>query len=132
MILIPGGIPGWIFGLVFILVSFIGIKSQRDNIGHEAHLGGGIIGLLVAIVLRPEIISTNTLTIALILIPTVLFIYLIISRPGFLLMDKPFSKSQGYQTIDDKYNAKKVEKQNELNKILEKINKRGYDKLTDK
>lgn len=35
-------------------------------------------------------------------------------------------------TIEDKYNSKKVLEQDELNKLLEKINKKGYENLTDK
>ena len=26
-----------------------GIKAQRDNVGHEAHLGGALAGMLLAI-----------------------------------------------------------------------------------
>ena len=35
-IFIPIGFSSWIFGLLFILISIFGIKSQTDNIGHEA------------------------------------------------------------------------------------------------
>lgn len=35
-----------------------------------------------------------------------------------------------YYTIDDKYNAEKVRKQKELDKLLEKISKKGIDGLS--
>ncbi len=35
-------------------------------------------------------------------------------------------------TIEDKYNSKKKLEQDELNKLLEKINKRGYENLSEK
>jgi len=41
--------PGWVFGLIFILYSLYGIRSQKQNIGHESHLGGALAGMLVAI-----------------------------------------------------------------------------------
>src|SRR3954454_14958115 len=38
-------IPGWLYAILFLIGSFYGIKNARDNIGHDAHLGGAIIGL---------------------------------------------------------------------------------------
>lgn len=41
------------------------------------------------------------------------------------------TKEQNY-TIDEKYNAAKVEKQKEIDRILEKINKSGVGSLSDR
>ena len=131
-LLLPIDIPAWLFGLGYVLYSIYGIKSKKDNIGHEAHLGGGVIGLLIAISINPSIIHTNYFPIILILLPSLLFLFLIIKKPYFLLVDNPFSKSKRNYTIEDKYNSKKVENQKELDKILDKINKKGYDNLTKK
>lgn len=131
-LLLPINIPAWLFGLGYVLYSIYGIKSKKDNIGHEAHLGGGVIGLLIAISINPSIIHTNYFPIILILLPSLLFLFLIIKKPYFLLVDNPFSKSKRNYTIEDKYNSKKVENQIELDKILDKINKKGYDNLTKK
>jgi len=46
------GIRAWVFGLFFIIVSIFGIKSKGGIIGHEAHLGGAIIGGLLALALK--------------------------------------------------------------------------------
>lgn len=131
-LLLPIDIPAWLFGLGYVLYSIYGIKSKKDNIGHEAHLGGGVIGLLIAISINPSIIHTNYFPIILILLPSLLFLFLIIKKPHFLLVDNPFSKSKRNYTIEDKYNSKKVENQKELDKILDKINKKGYDNLAKK
>ena len=131
-LLLPIDIPAWLFGLIYVLYSIYGIKSKKDNIGHEAHLGGGVIGLLIAISINPSIIHTNYFSIILILLPSLLFLFLTIKKPHFLLVDNPFSKSKRNYTIEDKYNSKKVENQIELDKILDKINKKGYDNLTKK
>ncbi|KCZ89981.1 rhomboid family intramembrane serine protease [Hyphomonas johnsonii] len=49
-------IPMWaiVFGVGFIVVSFI--LSQRDQtmVAHGAHLGGALTGLAIAMLLRPE------------------------------------------------------------------------------
>ena len=40
---LPFAIPGWVYGVLYVLYSIYGIKSRKDNIGHEAHLGGALI-----------------------------------------------------------------------------------------
>lgn len=44
---LPGvSIPGYIFGLIYIVVSTILAKRGQDNIGHGAHLTGAFYGLI--------------------------------------------------------------------------------------
>ena len=40
------------------------------------------------------------------------------------------SSSQKYQTIDDKFNAERKQKQERIDQILEKINRKGVESLT--
>jgi membrane associated rhomboid family serine protease len=84
-IFIPIPIPGWIFGIIYALYTIYGIKSNLGNIGHEAHLGGGIIGLLVAIALVPSVLTTNLFAISMIAIPTLGFIVVLIVKPNLLI-----------------------------------------------
>ena len=42
LILIPIPIPGYIFGVLYLLYSIYGMKNRVGNIGHSAHLGGAI------------------------------------------------------------------------------------------
>jgi membrane associated rhomboid family serine protease len=84
-IFIPIPIPGWIFGIIYALYTIYGIKSNLGNIGHEAHLGGGIIGLVVAVVLVPAVLTTNLFAISMIAIPTLGFIIVLIVKPGLLI-----------------------------------------------
>jgi membrane associated rhomboid family serine protease len=109
-ILLPVYIPAWIYGIAYVLYSIYGIKTQKDNIGHEAHLGGGIVGLLVSIGLKPTILITNYLPIILILIPSLIFLYLILKKPHLIFIQKSFSASKKNFTIDDKYNSDKKAK----------------------
>jgi membrane associated rhomboid family serine protease len=84
-IFIPIPIPGWIFGIIYALYTIYGIKSNLGNIGHEAHLGGGIIGLLVASALVPSVLTTNLFAISMIAIPTLGFIVVLIVKPNLLI-----------------------------------------------
>jgi len=91
-LLLTVSIPSWLNGLYFVLISIYGIKSQCDNIGHEAHLGEGLVGLFIALIIEPDSITVNTLPILFILIPSLVFIYFIITKPEFLLVDNLFQK----------------------------------------
>jgi membrane associated rhomboid family serine protease len=87
--LIPGGsvlvfplpipIPSWAFAMLFVLTSIYGLGRMSDNIGHDAHLGGALTGILLCVLLYPDIISRQYILLAGIVTPTILF---------FLLKDK--------------------------------------------
>jgi len=70
-IIIP--MPAYIFGLLYLWYSIYSMKNVRDNIGHEAHLGGAIAGFFITIFLKPEIVSTNFSTVLILLIPIIYF-----------------------------------------------------------
>jgi membrane associated rhomboid family serine protease len=126
-------LPGWLFGLLYIGLTIYGVRSKRDNIGHEAHLGGAIIGMLVAIALQPAALFENYRTILIIAVPTLAFIYLIITRPHLLLIDNLFFNThKNYYSVDHKYNESKFNQQQEIDRILDKISKRGMNSLSQK
>jgi len=130
---LPVSIPGWFYGIVYVLYSIYGIRSNKNNIGHDAHLGGALIGMLVALLLNPSAFAENYLTILLISIPAIIFISMIIVAPHFLLIDNFFfKKQQNYYSVDHKYNVEKSIQQTEVDKILDKINKKGMGSLTKK
>lgn len=125
-------IPGWLFGLVYVIISIYGIRSRSENIGHDAHLGGGLAGILVAILFSPSILLTNTFTILIITIPAIAFIAFIFYKPQALLIDNLFYKNHHNYTVEDRYNVNKVNRQKELDRLLEKIHKRGINSLSKK
>jgi membrane associated rhomboid family serine protease len=129
----PLYIPGWLYGIVYVLYSIYGIKSKTGNVGHEAHLGGALVGMMVALLLKPSALAENYLTILLIAIPTIAFICFIISRPQFLLIDHFFYKAhRNDYTIDHQYNLEKKAEQSEIDNILDKISKKGMNALSNK
>jgi membrane associated rhomboid family serine protease len=78
-------IPGWIFGIGYALYTIYGIKTSTGNIGHEAHLGGALIGLLTAVILVPDVLETNLNTILLISIPSLIFVIVLVVKPEVLI-----------------------------------------------
>lgn len=128
---LPIEIPAWFYGIVYILVTTYGIKSDKGNIAHEAHLGGIILGLITAILIRPSILQDNLTTILIIAIPSIFFSLMLLFRPNFLIINH--SKSNSTKTknhIDHFYNENKVKKEKEIDLILDKINRRGIHSLT--
>jgi len=124
-------IPAWIFGLGYMLISIYGVKSKKDNVGHDAHLGGALIGMTVAILLRPIALIDNYVPILIIAVPALVFLYIIMTRPHFLLVDNYFFRNQeDFYNIDHKYNQERSNRQKEIDRILEKIHKKGMKSLT--
>jgi membrane associated rhomboid family serine protease len=130
--ILPISIPAWIYGVLFVFISIYGIQSKRDNTAHEAHLGGSLVGMLVAILLQPAALSYNGLTIALVAVPALIFIALIISRPHTLVVSNSFGKKSDHYSIDHKYNATKADRQKQIDAILDKISQKGMDSLSEK
>ena len=130
---LPMSIPGWLYGVLYIAFSIYGIRSRKDNIGHEAHLGGALIGMAVALLIEPTAIAENFLTILIIALPTILFIYLVVTRPQILLVDNLFfRKHQDAYSVDHRYNQERYASQQQIDKILDKISNKGIDKLSNK
>ena len=130
---LPISIPGWLFGIVYVGFSLYGIKSKKDNIGHEAHLGGALARMAAALCMQPYALAENYITILIIAVPAIVFTWLIIKKPGLLLIDNYFYKThQDFYSVEHKYNAEKTRKQREIDAILDKISKTGMDSLSPK
>ncbi len=55
--LIPFAIPAPLFALAYIAGSIVGAKQRLGNIGHEAHIGGAVMGFVMAALILPEGLS---------------------------------------------------------------------------
>lgn len=54
-VFIPFPIPAYIFGFLYMGLSFYLAKQNRGNIGHDAHFFGALFGLMFTILLNKEI-----------------------------------------------------------------------------
>ncbi|MBS7333088.1 rhomboid family intramembrane serine protease [Faecalibacter bovis] len=73
-------IPAWIFGILYLGYSVYGMKNNVGNIGHSAHLGGAIVGLVATIIYFPELLQYNLLYIIGMIIPLGALGYLMIKN----------------------------------------------------
>ena len=71
---IPIPIPGYIFGVGYLLYSIYGMKKQLGNIGHAAHLGGAIGGFVLTLILNPILFTTNTIFVIMLAVPIILLL----------------------------------------------------------
>ncbi len=135
-------VPPSLYAIVFLGMSIWGIRSQRGRIGHDAHLGGAIIGLLVTTVLYPEIIMQKpALFLTVIGVSLALFIYLY-KFPPSVMQTGPFVhkewKSIRTETSSPRQGKRKQRREDRdnhdkttMNHLLDKISKSGMDSLTE-
>ncbi len=50
------GIPGIIFGIIYLIFERYSMGKGNDNIGHDAHFYGAVYGLLFPVILKPDLI----------------------------------------------------------------------------
>ena len=75
---IPVAMPSWVFAIGFMLVSLYGMGKGSLSIGHEAHLGGALTGILWAVVYRPSIIYEEYVLLLVLTVPVfVLMVYFV-------------------------------------------------------
>lgn len=127
--LIPIELPSWGVGIIFIIVSIVGIKKGIGKIGHDAHLGGAIFGIIATMLIDPDSLKNNIWVYLLLGLPSIGFTLFIIKNPNYLLADSISFKSYLPQK---KRNSKGLSKEEEIDKILDKINEKGFENISEK
>ena len=72
LFLIPIPIPGYLFGIGYLLYTLYGMKAQNDTIGHTAHFGGAVGGIAITLISKPEVIQSSVLMLAILSIALVI------------------------------------------------------------
>lgn len=133
ILFLPLHIPSWLFGTIYLIYTIIGIKKQSDNIGHEAHLGGAVIGLVASIFFIPQLLVIHIIAIIILMVPVLVFLFILWYKPHFLLVDNAFTiKQNNNYSIDHRDNEVRANKQKEIDALLEKIKRKGISSLTSK
>lgn len=69
---LPIPIPGYLFGIGYLLYSMYGMKKQLGSVGHSAHLGGAVGGFFITILLYPQVLVAHKTLIILLAVPILL------------------------------------------------------------
>ena len=76
MYFIPIPIPGYVFGIGYLLYSIYGMKKRIGNIGHDAHFGGAVGGYAVTLIMMPSLFTTNIGYVGLLAVPIIILFVL--------------------------------------------------------
>lgn len=131
---LPVYIPSWLFAILFVLGSYYAMRSDKDNIAHDAHLGGAVAGLLTTAIFFPDSISRNlALFLSLVSIFSILMYYTI-KRPLFLPNANPLTMAYWRSikfALTRKHEEKtRIEDKENLDRLLSKISETGMESLT--
>ncbi|MFW6043157.1 MAG: rhomboid family intramembrane serine protease [Marinilabiliaceae bacterium] len=100
------------------IIDLISIPGMSNTGGHLAHIGGALIGLYYGWRLSEKKISSN-------------FFDRFATSASDMFQKKPKMKVTHSRPLTDlEYNEQKQKKQKELDRILEKIKKSGYESLS--
>lgn len=55
----PIPMPAYLFAIGYLLYSLYGVKKLNDGIGHEAHVGGALSGLVITSLFKPDVIMES-------------------------------------------------------------------------
>ena len=136
LFLIPIGIPAYAYAIGFLIFSFIRMRQGADNIGHDAHVGGAIIGLLVATALHPSMMTASPAMYAAVIVLSLLILALTVFDPFHLLerrlesvgeKNRPVG-SERFQRYDDA--RARNRKMEEVDRLLDKVAASGLASLS--
>ena len=123
-------IPAWAYGILFLVGSFVALRRQADNIGHDAHIGGAMIGLWTTGALQTWAVRDNLKWFLILSAVALALFFYFIKNPMML----PVSVFAG------KWNRRKEEKRrasprrretHDVDAVLDKISREGMDSLTN-
>lgn len=149
-------IPFWLFGILYMAYSIFGVRTGHSNLGHEAHIGGALVGLLIGSIFFPQQLMEHWILISGITIPTVILLYLIYHNPDLPLNplkifgnlnwgfgkqhQNPFtnSSSRSSNTPQQQDRVKqdgleinmRAQLQSELDHLLDKVSRHGEGSLS--
>jgi membrane associated rhomboid family serine protease len=120
--------PAWAYGILFLIGSYIALRRGRDNIGHDAHIGGAIIGLWTTGALQTWAVRLNLKWFLLLsAVSMALFIYFL-KNPMLLPLSSftmKWPRKQTRRTAPPLRNESR-----DVDTILDKISRQGFESLT--
>ena len=134
MFLIPIGIPAYIYAPLFLIISFVAHRKQIGNIGHDAHLGGAIVGLLVATAMYPQLMFAEPWLYALVMGLSIAILMALIFDPLGLWKGRVVETGGqlgGERERRYAENRSRSEKLAEVDRLLDKVAEHGIQSLSD-
>lgn len=134
MFLLPLSIPGPVFALLYLVGTFFALRRGTGNIGHDAHFGGAIAGLLLALAIAPQFCFASPILFGTALLFAAISLYILARDPfGISGTITSFGRRQEkpslrYQRYDE--NRERRQHEASIDRILDKVSAKGIDSLT--
>ena len=134
LLFLPIWAPAWVSALVFIAISFFGTRHRWGNIGHDAHRGGALAGLGIAMLSHPGLVSAIDWRLGTVIAAAAVSVVLLVKFPhgvgGRMLtgVAREYKGNIRYQDYDRarERNAKRAR----LDALLDRIAQRGMHSLS--
>lgn len=126
--LLPIGMPGWLYAILFLVYEFYSGRRQHTNVGHDAHLGGAIIGLLVTTAMFPVIVRWSPWLYAIVMILSVGMFVCFWKNPLNLPVST-FLKPEWKSRTNRSASGPSAE---DVDALLDKVSREGIHSLTAK
>jgi len=122
-------IPSWAYGILFLIGSFVALRRQTDNIGHDAHIGGAIIGLWTTGALQSWAVRENLRWFLILSAISVALFFYFIKNP-MMLPTWSFAPGWGRRKKKAQQPPPHRREALDVDAVLDKISREGMDSLT--
>jgi len=119
--------PAWAYGILFLIGSFIALRRRADNIGHDAHIGGAVIGLWTTGALQSWALRQDWMWFAILSALAVALFFYFIKNPMMLPVGA-FMKALGRR--QQRQESPRRRETVDVDTVLDKISREGMDSLT--
>ena len=133
---VPVRIPGPVFAAFYLAATFFALRRGVGNIGHDAHFGGAVVGLLLALAVDPQTCFESPILLGSALLFSGFCLW-VLARDPLGISDNVFSHGSTehasnlrYQRYDDA--SARTKEQDDIDRILDKIAETGMDSLSKK
>ena len=128
-------ISSWVFGIAYLLYTVFGMSRSGGKIGHEAHMGGALAGLVIAAAVRPDLaMATPVISVILLVIPLLMFFVKPKGQDSSFKFnvqnDRKSNNARTKRSVDDLYYNEEFEREKELNLLLERVEEFGIESLS--
>lgn len=82
-IFFPIPMPAYVFGVGYLIYTLFGMRAQHDSIGHTAHFGGALGGILCTLVFDPFVFQKSLLTLVLLVVVTLVAGFFFFRKRGY-------------------------------------------------
>lgn len=128
MFFIPIPIPAWLYATAFVGYSCYSMLRPHDNVGHDAHLGGALVGQLLTAAWFPWVVTASPVLFTGTLCGIVAFLFYF-SKRRVIGDFNLFSKQKVAEPLDIRYDQTSRDKRKKIDAILDKIAAEGMGSL---